>query len=388
MFIIKKKYALYFFLIFPFIKPGIFEYIPIIDNLYNVMRILSFGYILIAYYKKIFKNKLLNIVLLFEMISLLGTIAEGGNIARWLMTATINISTIAIVYIWAEDDFNSFIRIIGKYINILLLINFIGILFYPNGLISTSAGGCNFLDIDNLMFPFLLFSVLLNGYAIYMNTFSKSFAIICIVIALITPVWVMCGTAIMAFAAGLIVLIIFGRKYSNRLASPKNFFIVFITLFILVVCVQNLNIVSSFITKVLGKSTTLSGRIYIWNDFFRYIRSNDFNLFVGTGVRDGYYFYSPSFYQEVHPHNQVLFVFLENGILGLLIWLYTNYLCIKKWNLNNEKISLLTSTLYFTFLICMLGEVFRNNFFFFGILTLMYLISNGMLAINNTERNK
>lgn len=388
MFLIKKKYALYFFLIFPFIKPGLFEYIPLIDNLYNVMRIFSFAYIMTAYYKKMFRNKLFIVIFLFEMISLLGTIIEGGNILRWLMTAAINISAIAITFIWAEDDLYSYIRIVGKYINILLLINLIGIMIYPNGIISTSAGGCNFLDIDNLMFPFLLFSVLLNGYAIYLNVYSKLAAIIFICIALITPILVMCGTAIMAFAAAVIVFMVFGRKHSKELANPKMLFIIFIVLFVLVVCVQNINIVSSFVTQVLGKSITLSGRIYIWNDFFRYIRSKTFNLFVGTGVRDGYYFYSPSFFQDVHPHNQILYVLLENGFLGLMVWLYTNFMCIKHWRMTNEKISLLTSTLYFTFLICMLGEVFRNNFFFFGILTLMYLISNGMLAINNTERNK
>ena len=171
MFLIKKKYALYFFLIFPFIKPGLFEYIPLIDNLYNVMRIFSFAYIMTAYYKKMFRNKLFIVIFLFEMISLLGTIIEGGNILRWLMTAAINISAIAITFIWAEDDLYSYIRIVGKYINILLLINLIGIMIYPNGIISTSAGGCNFVDIDNLMFPFLLFLYMLPAAMAFSSFF-------------------------------------------------------------------------------------------------------------------------------------------------------------------------------------------------------------------------
>ncbi len=375
---IKKNNLISFLLIFPFIKPGITEYIPILDNVYNVWRLLSFVCVILMYFNIFWKNKLLKIILVMQIVSLAGTVVGSASLLRWLMTTAIDLSGAAIIIVWQQKDADSMIKYIGGYINILLAINFIFMIVKPGGVIQSSAGSVQFLDLDNLMTPILLFSIIINIYAIYYNIYNKKIAFFFITVAVITPFVVKCGAMIISLiVVALLCFLTRNKKILNKL-SPFKLFLAFFVVCFLVVYSSNIDFIYEKIKEIsliLGK-TPLSGRPYIWRDFFSYIKSDSFNAFMGTGVKNGYYFYCPSFSQQIHPHNQLLFVILETGFIGFAGWILLNIVGTKKWKKTETTISRFTEIIYFAFLVAMIVEVYRNNFYFYAILTFMYILSN------------
>ncbi len=365
-----KKNFLLFLLIFPFFKPGIFENIDVIDNIFNILRFASFGLTVALFCKQLLKSKLIIFILIMQIWSFFGTLLMGGSLIRFFMTTCINFVPVGILYIWILYDKKSCISSIRKLLNIYIIVNGILLIFFPNGIIKTVAGGCNLLDVDNLLAPWIFLSIALNGVSFLLGYTSKQKTIVMIIIGVIQLFILWVATAMVAIVIGSIAFILF-RIRIKGISYSKIFFGIFMIIFVLIVVCNKLDIFTG-ILNALDRTTTLSGRTYIWSDFIKYISSREFNLFFGTGVRDGYYFYCNTLMQDIHTHNHVLFIILENGISGLVLWFFLQFFMFKK-NKNKTNYFFL-DCIYFIFLLAMLTEVYRNNVFFYFIIAISYYL--------------
>lgn len=127
------------------------------------------------------------------------------------------------------------------------------------------------------------------------------------------------------------------RKNSKLCYFSKVTFILIFLLNMLIVVFKVQYLFSDFLTNILHKSPTLSGRTYIWDQILKDVKDNPF---LGIGMQsvdfDKMHFFESSgiyqleFLKVAHGHNSIMTVLYRSGILGTLVYLYCIYIAIKK----------------------------------------------------------
>lgn len=79
------------------------------------------------------------------------------------------------------------------------------------------------------------------------------------------------------------------------------------------VLISGPKLISAWVSSVLHRDATLTGRVYIWSYYLDLIREH---LILGSGY---YETYLPAFLREYTPHNSLLSVLYSYGLLGLII---------------------------------------------------------------------
>lgn len=371
---VSKTALVYLLLLTPFVKPGYFENINILDALYNGGRFAAFFIIVYLYAKNENKSNFVNIILLLQIATVISTIVMGGSLARVSMYICINLGVCMLIHIWMNENVTGMISTLATFFGWLVIINYILLLLFPNGLYFTYGGMCNFLDIDNQIASPLFVAILSNGLSIIMQKKKNYFNYLIIVLSIATIVRVWAATALVAIIVGGIVLLVNrNRSEAKHFIKARHYFVFIAISFIFIVLLHNMGVISYFIQDYLGKSLTLSGRTYIWTDFIQMLQSKDFNILLGNGVKENYFFYSNTFAQYIHPHNQIFFVLLEGGLVCLMIWLTVNIAVIHRADQYIGYFAIrYVSIVYFMFMVVMIAEVFRVNTYYFIVLTMMY----------------
>lgn len=379
----------YYFLLIPFFKPGYFETINSLDLLFNFWRVLSSVIIICIYVKNNKVSKFILYILLFQFVIICSTIINNGDIVRATMYSIMNLGICSLVEIGLYYNKKLFIDSLYKLLDLLVIINFIVFIIYPEGIYINSAGRGNFIDIDNLLAPVLMIAILISMINAYVNNRKmKVRYLITIIISSITIILIWPATAVAALFITLALIITnLIIKESYKILNIKINMIIYVSIFLGFTVFQIQNKFSFIIEGILGKSLTFSGRTIIWNHFFDLLKKSKMLMLIGNGIQAENVIYVSDFGQNIHLHNQIFNIILESGVIGLILFLIIIVKSSSKlYKYRNRKIAQILSAIMMGYLLIMLMEISRNPTIFICVLSLAnsikYLDTNQIKSNN------
>lgn len=229
-------------------------------------------------------------------------------------------------------DFWSKLKGISLCLDVLVLINFISMILHPNGVFesSTMAGNVWYLGFKNVLIrtilPTLCLDAILSFHELGRLGYRTYFLI---AISLLSIFLSNSSTSIV-----VILLFIIGIYYVSRSKIPTmvNLWTCFIAYIIISMLVVVLNFQENFATFfeiAFEKDATMSERVVIYESALMYISEQ---LAVGYGYSFGEEIMENLFFFPYpHPHNYMLAVLLQKGLLGLLLLSVSIILISKKY---------------------------------------------------------
>lgn len=346
------------FLIIWFLKPGYFDTINAIDLFYNVGRVFSIAYI---FYYYINKNKIPveSLILgLFYFCQIFSTFINQGDVSRSIRSATLNWGAFTTcLYVFRTDGMCIY-RILLPIIRVLVYINFLTIILYPNGMYTTtlSTGWESemnwFLGLRNGQTPWLICAFFLE-WSNYIEFKRKKgvrlFFILTIIALLGTVVGInaaqikyafnqsTAGGTLFGMAVCIGLWLIPNKIMTSGIINLKSVYITNFTIFILVVIVRIQEVFSYFIEIILKKDLTLTNRTMIWDNALSYLNKR---WIIGSGYKGNIDMANILGAKGAisTTHNSFLDILFFGGILSLiLILFFILYIDIKNKKNNKNK---------------------------------------------------
>lgn len=324
-----------FLLLLPHFEPTYFNYIKSLDIIYNILRVISSLVIIILYSnntlssKRIDVNraKILLILFIYYGELIFSTIINNVDIKLILLRAVsqFSIFMICIYYAsWVPDNLICAIFYLGE---LLTYINLLTLLLFPNGLYSSTINPINwFLGYKNQFFPFYIgFFVVAFLYG---KAYRKKIRSILLITCMIFSLFLANSTTSIIATILFIVLALIIKVDKGKRINSLSLSIINIVTFAFVVIFRQVNKLSFIIVDILGRNTTLTGRIRLWDEILIMIRKK---IMIGYGFRS-----NPETaimfkrYWAVHAHNMILQSLFEGGVIGLILFLILNYLLLKR----------------------------------------------------------
>lgn len=325
-----------------FLKPGIVEDIDAIDILFNMGR---FGFSILFIFQAIVKNKIKNIIypIMIFLIITLSTYLNNGQISKAIGHWIPIIGMLSWLYIsrYKLLEISRIFTVIG---GLFIIVNFLSILLYPNGILNRIYIPIWILgqkqDLLICYFPTLLFGILANKW----NLLSNKFKILIIISGILT--------LLILRPIGLIIttILLFCMTYFDRIFkyfSINNLFKIIIILEIIAIGLafvyEDMTGIKFYLESITmegqnNKYQTLGTRFSMWTYGIQTIKNNPL-IGVGQITESTWYKTSGLDYYHSILHNLLLDITFTGGILSiiiLLIWFSQiskklNYLSNYEW---------------------------------------------------------
>lgn len=357
-------------LVLPFYKSEfLIVTIPFMSKLYLALELMSLLYCLIIMIKNKYISKIILYILLYFLILLVPTILYNfSNLENYvkLLIPTLGLS---IVFDYGLKYKTKSFLISNKILLLLLLIiNFITIIIYPNGMyIGVGSGYADnwFLGYRNnhilYVLPYVIISITLS---IFSKDKISKMAMIDTVFGLVSLIIARSSTSIVGLF--LLLLYIALEKYisKNSLLNIKNYIITYTILFFSIIIFRIQYLFKFLIVDILGKDITFTNRVYIWDYVLKFIKSKPI---LGYGYELGEKRYlKTELYRSYHAHNQILEIIYKSGFVGFMFFILIFIDIFKKiYKLKETKIASFFSFSVFTLLIMMLTEAYSFEYFIY-----------------------
>ena len=266
-------------------------------------------------------------------------------------------------------------KVLYRTLYVLIFINFLTILLYPNGMYATIYYSTNwFLGYDNTHICIFLPALMLM--LINQNITKKKSFMDILLICFITYSVFYCFSAnsVVVYTIILIYIIFHNKLNKINALNVKNYIILYLAMFFGLVIFRIQEIFSWFIVNVLNKTITFTGRTSIWDRVILLIKKKPI---LGYGKEKievvisklGHKSYS-------HAHNTILDILYKGGFISLLIMSYIIYICAKELKkYQHNKISKIVGITLFCFFIMSLFEAREEKIGLYIILIYAYNIS-------------
>ena len=378
---IKKKefgiFVLYILLLLPFFGPRgtiiinqtitkiFFTYFPIVISIFIFVSLFK--------RKKISHTNILIIVFFSYLICI--TFFKSGDLNSILQTSIKSIGICLLLDYGLKNNTRIFIKSITYLLLILIIINFVTIVLFPNGMYvsDTSYTGNWFLGFRNVhilfIFPAIIFNVINNH--LNSNKSKKSNYII-VLFGLLSLALAGSSTSLFGVFC-LLVYLLFENKFIFKKINIRFLTIIFLILFFSITIFRLQNIFEYLIVNILNRNLTLTNRIYIWDQVIDYIKLNPI---FGYGVEFRNLRLLKTLPISYHAHNQILEIIYQSGFVGFLIFLAGLFSSFRNLqNVSSERISKFLSFSMFVFFVMTITEAYAYDYFIY----LLVLCSN----INN-----
>lgn len=364
------------FILLPFFIPsGLKMILPSISKILVPWGFISFGLTVIFYLKN--KKISFNIVLitLFCLFLILPTILSPAGDLNNCISTILSILTpcLLIDYSMSKNSLLT-LRSLNLLFEVMVYLNFLTILIYPNGMYISSTTGYYenwLLGYDNLHIFTIILAITFSVLYSYrkddkINLRSK----LCILVCMLSIFIRWSGTAVIAASVILIYLIF--SKLINKFSifNIKNYFIAYIIAFIGIIILRIQNKFSYFIVNILNKDITFTGRTFIWDYIIDYIKTKPL---LGYGMELSSYRYNKSYiWHSYHAHNEFLEIFYIGGIALFLTFIAILFTIIKRLynNRSYKEVKFLSWILLSVFVIT-LTEVYTISLLFLLIIVSM-----------------
>lgn len=363
-------------LLFSFLEPEYFVSINFIHIGFNIIRALALilGFIIILIKRQVLPITL--IVILFYCIYGLSTILNNGELVGLLSDSILIIGFV----MWVELLLKNFpiktLQILNFIFTSLVYINIIFFFIFPEGYNNyySSTGLLvtrYFLGVYNqfaaYLIPAVVISVIYSLVRYNKIIFSTKVLIISV---LFTFVYFWSATSIIGISLIILYLIFIHKGLLHHFINYKTISIIFITLFIVIVFMNNLSIFSFIIEDILNKDLTLSTRTRIWDIAIEMISDS---FLLGYGYLEGGRYIYLAQNIERNAHNMFLQIFLQAGLLGFSSFVLMIIILFKKvTKYKSNKIVKFILFSLFTSSVMMLSEVYSLRFLYLIILIGIY----------------
>ena len=365
------------------IKPYFLGINSLVNLVCNILMLIIAGSI---YFLSFYKNKISKLqvaIFLFMGISFLSTLFVSKDIT-YFFKYFIQYSTISLYSeLLIKNNLSSFFKNISILLYVLILANFLTVLFFPNGFFEDEVF---LLGYDNATIVLLLLGsmfIIFSSYYFYKKI--KWWATIPFILTVLTyyirwSVGAMIGCIIL-----LIYFLVFYRKPKcTKWLNIRTFYWGAFILFVLIVVFGIQNHFAFIIEDIFHKSVTLTGRTSIWQKCFDQILQNPL---LGIGMMN--YEVRFDLIGIYHAHCTFLNVILESGFIGLISYFYLWHLIIKSLLINKEnKLINLLSFSFLSYLVMTLVDVIDNSEVLYIFYNLAYFSPYIIRKMNPLEEKK
>lgn len=347
---------IYYLLIFPIIEPDYFKYYEFTDNIFIGLKflvLLTVTIYMILYRRRIplFSKHLLLYILGFFLVTLINK-----QDLFYVLKKFIEIFLIVLIFeIGYSNIKNKILIVFFKYLFILIVINFLLLIIFPNGLVLELMSSDNykmyFLSIKNGLINWIGLEFIIGLILLTIDKKNKTFKTAFHIFILISIYTIF----VTGSSTGIIILsiLLFYYLINNKInfsISIKSILPMLIIFFILIVFFRIGDYFSPIFEFLFNKDSTFTGRTNLWDQSL-IIFSN--NPVFGTGIREISLinYYGRSF----TSHNLVLEILMTGGIFQLLFFFDIIYVITKgNNNIMNYK---LKNTLTFAFVVFYLSTI-------------------------------
>lgn len=321
---------LIFFLMLPHLNPASFEYLwPTLETVFNLGRVIS---ALIILYMHLLKRRLPSapvwVLLCLQLWQCLTTLINGGDLYGILLGSASNLAVMLLIDLYS-NQMETLVSSIFPDFEIMIYINLWSVLKYYPGAMYIENGHnyrCYFLGYHNgfiiYVLPLILIGVL---YWRCNKTWLRPGLAIAAGSLSIIITW---SATSVCFLLVLAIMFLIGRTPMKRAISFPLIFIVTITADLLISVFRVMDRVmwiTWYIETFLKKQVTLTGRTYIWDEFYELFKQSPV---IGYG--NAYKEAAKNIFLADHAHNQWFQMLLLGGIVGLSIFLLLNFLVGKR----------------------------------------------------------
>ena len=358
----KKKYFLIIFLLLPFMIPDYLFNFEIISAFVKIWRLLTGAWVALYMVLRKKVDKVLLLVSTFYFIMIVsGVIHKVFNISVFM-----DLSLLWIMFFLTSDyerQTDTF-QIMKKILSLFILINFMTMIVFPNGLYTTQYELNWFLGYKNGLIRKILPYLLI----IFMNNQNKKLSIfdkIMVCISIITILISKSVTSIFGILLFIILCVVFKNK-KNVNIKLHHILVVYIIIDVLLLYTNLFTNITNIINIQTGRQTTMGARYMIWSASKNAVKQSPI---IGYGA------IKPEFYDMIpfevsHPHN-LLLNYLLNGGIACVIILYFSMIQIDR-HLQNRKYNKLFISYYITSLLMAISESLIGAVFFIPFLLVLY----------------
>lgn len=373
---INIKVILSAILLFSYLEPEYFTTIPLLHISFNIVRLMGLflGLFLLLKYKQMLYVTLA--ITLFYFVYGVSTILHEGDIVGLISDSSRIIGFI----LWAEHLLRHYpiksLQIMNLVFSSMTYLNILFFLLFPDGYISYTSStdfivNRYFLGVYNQFANYLIPAIIISIiYSLVKHNKIILSTKILILSVLFTFIYFMSATSIVGISLIIAYLLIIHKGLLRYFINYKLMSISFITIFILIVFLNNMSIFSFFIEDILNKDLTLSSRTLIWDKAIEMISESPY---LGYGyLEDGRYIQLRTSVQR-SAHNTFLQFFLQAGALGFIMFMPLFIVLFKRLSVNstNHIVRFIVFSLFASF-IMMLAEVYSLVFFVLVILLAIY----------------
>ena len=298
--------------------------------------------------------------------------------------------TIEILYsmIWSSYMFKRYpketLRFLTRYYTLVVALNLLFEILLPGGFAETKGNTINFLGDDNKIIFFLIPALALSLSYLYRFKNKSEFNKLSVLLFLMyfiseVYIWAATGMVIIAVIA-IMIWVVDKNKMINRFFSLRNCLIIVGIICFLVLFRNNIfreGIIGSFITNILGKTVTFSGRITLWQQAIpRVMQHPIFGYGISQNSERAFIFNTAAgLIEGFSAHNGYLLITLRGGLVGLSLFIFSLTRLIeparKTWSVAKDSRIISYSLIGF-----LVGCIFEAEFYsFIFIIMLQYLIN-------------
>lgn len=319
--IFRSKWLLGLFLLV-LVEPAYFRTISAAHSFYTVGKylVLVAVCILILYNRKFSKDLIW--VFSFYGSILFSTILGSGLVREYLGSIYSSLAMCLLFVLWLEKNPDTLLDAFSI-LEIYVYINLATILIYPEGMYNSGMYNESwFLGFKNPQIRTILPIVCVGLIRSYRHKGKISLSALLLVIAAsMTMVLNGSSTGLVGIVIFILLLFIFHKK-KNKLPRVFNLFTVTVItsgVFAGIIVFRIQEIFAFFIVGVLGKDLDFTNRAGIWNTAIELIKEK---FLFGYGfLNEKDYISILNYRAATHPHNYLLYLAMNGGVVLLVIWL-------------------------------------------------------------------
>lgn len=296
-------------------------------NISKVMLVVTFVFSLIFYIRRGIVSKVFLLLAAFWLIMTISTIINAGPFDLLFRAAMASLQLCMVLELGCSTDRKKTLGVYALYFGVMAILNATTFLIFFNenehftGMYVDNRGDHNyyFLGQDNGTIYYVLPAVVFAS--LYSIESKKKISLMVYVfcgLILFSYLWIMSGNGIVTSLLLLVVLFIANTRLNSKILKKVGINKILITSIILFVCIaiaRTNNPIMSFITNILGKDMTFTGRTAIWDTVLGHIRNKPIL---------GYGFQTNSLKYSMIPlgkaHNAYLQVLYNGGFLSLILF--------------------------------------------------------------------
>lgn len=362
-----------------FLKPLSLYYVKTINNIYNIWTALVGGLICLLYIRRCILNKKISkiqIVVIIYIFSLfLSTLLGTGNISNFIKTYLKWLSISFYTEMLIKENLKVFLKSLSFIIFSYIIINFITMLLFPNGIINLDGmTPVFFLGNDNTT----TLTLVLGTLFIMIKSFyyHKKMDYVCWLSIVLVTIMYFRNWSVTSLLSMLLliffVIFIYKKNIKEKIFNYRNYIIIGLILFLLIVVFRVQNNFKDIIENVLKKSVDFTGRTAIWDRCIEFIKQNPI---LGLGT-DNFELRLNNI-GIFHAHCLYLNILLEGGVVAFLLF-YNIFITINR-KIKKVKTCEIKKMISFAFLIYFVSgivEVYQDSQLIYVFIIMAYFIED------------